>query len=682
MGNIKLLDCTLRDGGYINDWKFGEDAIPEMISALEKTNVDILELGFLKNEPYKKDRTVFNSMEQVKALLRNKRRGTQYAVMCEVVNPLPLSMLEPADEESADIIRVIVWKTKHTADGEEVDALRDGYEYCRGIVEKGYKLCVQPARVDQYSDSEFADMVRKFSQLNPLALYVVDSWGTMYSDKLLHYMSIADEILPESVAIGYHGHNNMQQAFDVAKDFCALKLNRDMFIDASVDGMGRGAGNLDSFTIARYLNREFGAHYHAPYFSRLSEKYIEDFKDIQPWGYSMPYYLTAINNCNPNYATYYSHELNLPAETIDGILPMISPEDRIIYTKEKADRYLKKYRKTKLNMVIVVPTYNRPASIDYTLFTAAKTLWEYGVDIVIFDSSSNSKTEAVTLNFQIDGYDNVIYRRYTGNFDGLTIDEKVINAFSSNLDGYDYIWAIRDGLVPALDTTYEKLVSFAQKGTDYIVVDSSERNGGCRVLKEYDDYAQFFVENGIRLATLGTFIVKTSAMRAIIRNNPLNEKNYGFWIPAAPLCELARSDYKVLLFIDDIFTYNPKGTYNSFWNKSGAGLETWARLWYIDIVSLPEIYDGGKSSAMKIEMCDFHPFYLSSLLRMRGNGGLSIALVKKYKEYFPHVGNTPMWKYYLAAVFPKRLARAIVNNPQSRFMQWLNQLYQKLRRYE
>ena len=67
MGKINLLDCTLRDGGYINNWRFGEEAIPDMIEKLEQTKVDVLEIGFLKNEPYQKDRTVFNSMEQVKA---------------------------------------------------------------------------------------------------------------------------------------------------------------------------------------------------------------------------------------------------------------------------------------------------------------------------------------------------------------------------------------------------------------------------------------------------------------------------------------------------------------------------------------------------------------------------------------------------------------------------------------
>ena len=66
MHKINLLDCTLRDGGYINDWRFGQKAIEDMTEKLASTNVDVLEVGFLKNEPYQEDRTVFNSMEQVK----------------------------------------------------------------------------------------------------------------------------------------------------------------------------------------------------------------------------------------------------------------------------------------------------------------------------------------------------------------------------------------------------------------------------------------------------------------------------------------------------------------------------------------------------------------------------------------------------------------------------------------
>ena len=147
MKNIKLLDCTLRDGGYINNWQFGEHAIRDIKNKLEQSGVDIIELGFLRDDAPDADRTVFNSMDAVKKLIGQKQAGKLYAVMAEVSNPFPLEKLAPYDEKSPEVIRVIVWKRM----------LKEGFEYCKGIVEKGYKLCVQPARVSQYSDAEFVD---------------------------------------------------------------------------------------------------------------------------------------------------------------------------------------------------------------------------------------------------------------------------------------------------------------------------------------------------------------------------------------------------------------------------------------------------------------------------------------------------------------------------------------------
>ena len=73
MRKIKLLDCTLRDGGYINDWDFGIEMIGKTINNLEESNIDILELGFLKDESYRRNRTVFNKMSQINALIKNKK---------------------------------------------------------------------------------------------------------------------------------------------------------------------------------------------------------------------------------------------------------------------------------------------------------------------------------------------------------------------------------------------------------------------------------------------------------------------------------------------------------------------------------------------------------------------------------------------------------------------------------
>lgn len=334
MNSVKLLDCTLRDGGYVNDWSFGYETIASMIAGIECSGVDILEMGFLKNEPYDVDRTVYNAMSQIKNMLKAKKSNIEYAAMIEVVNPLPLDLLEPRDKDSVDIIRVIVWKR----------LLQEGFEYCKGVVEKGYKLCVQPARVDQYSDREFIDMVNMFNQINPYAVYVVDSWGTQYTNSILNYINLADRYLNPGISVGYHGHNNLMQAFATSEAFLHMKTSRDKIVDASVYGIGRGAGNLNIELIAKYMNEVFHKKYNIIPLINIYEKHIKEIQDKFTWGYSIPYYLTALNHCNPNYASYYGDDLGLSASLISELLSSLSDEDKIIFSEEKARRHYERVR--------------------------------------------------------------------------------------------------------------------------------------------------------------------------------------------------------------------------------------------------------------------------------------------------------------------------------------------------
>lgn len=344
MSKINLLDCTLRDGGYINDWAFGKKAIIDITEKMSSTGCEVVEIGFLKNESYNEDRCVFNSMEQVKQVIGNKKTGVNYAVMCEVVNPLPLELLAPVDEGSADIIRVIVWKTKHDKDGNVVDALKEGYEYCKGIVKKGYKLCVQPARVDQYSHEEFANTVKMFSDLNPLAIYVVDSWGTQNAEELLQYMHIADENMPSNIRLGYHGHNNMMQALSVAQAMIKENFEREIMIDASVYGIGRGAGNLNIEIIAKYMNEHCDKNYDVLPMLQVYEEYVKDIYAVEQWGYSVPYYLTAKYNCNPAYARTYK---DLKPEQIKELLLSLDGKSKIIFKEKIALKIMHEYLKKK-----------------------------------------------------------------------------------------------------------------------------------------------------------------------------------------------------------------------------------------------------------------------------------------------------------------------------------------------
>ncbi len=333
MGKISLLDCTLRDGGYINDWRFGTDAVKDITEKLTEAGMDFVEVGFLRDEGDFPGRTVFPSVDQINQFTGGAMRGNvTYCAMCEALNPLPIELVEQNNRKNVDVIRVIVWKR----------ILDKGFEYCRGIVEKGYRLCVQPNRIDQYSHEEFAEMIRRFNELSPLAVYVVDSFGLLNSREIMEYVKIADNELERDIALGYHGHNNMQQAFGVAQDILGLNIDRDIMIDGSVFGIGRGAGNLATELIANYMNEQYDRNYDIGKLLEINDLYIQDIYNKEKWGYLPCYYLTARHRCNPMYGLFYEGEHHLKAADINKILAGIENEDKIIFTRDKGISYAAK----------------------------------------------------------------------------------------------------------------------------------------------------------------------------------------------------------------------------------------------------------------------------------------------------------------------------------------------------
>lgn len=327
---VRLLDCTLRDGGYINNWMFGKSAIYDIKEKLVDSDIDVIELGFLKNEPENPDRTVYNSTKQLIPLIGKKKPGILYAAMIDVQGRIPIEMVEPCTPETVDIIRVIIWKR----------LLDEDFEYCKKIVEKGYKLCVQPARVDQYSDEEFVSMVKRFETLNPLAIYVVDSWGTLNTEKILHYFKLIDDNMNESIFVGYHGHNNMQQAFGIAEALISYPAKHDLIIDSSIYGIGRAAGNLCTEIIAEYLNTKFERKYNVENLVYLYNKYIKDIYHEFSWGYSIPLFITAMLNCNPEYGVFCEKKHLSEIQTL-SVLKQLKGENKIRFNKSLIEELTK-----------------------------------------------------------------------------------------------------------------------------------------------------------------------------------------------------------------------------------------------------------------------------------------------------------------------------------------------------
>lgn len=333
--SIKVLDCTLRDGGYVNNWKFGYENILSIIDKLQSSGVEIIELGFMRDEDYSLERAIYSKIDQINNIIKNKSCNVMYSALIEMANFFPLDKLESRREESVDLIRYSFWKR----------LMDDGYEYCKAIVDKGYELSVQPTRVEQYSLDDFKYLVQKFGELRPYAIYIVDTFGLLSKKQLLKYAEIADKYMDKNIALGYHAHNNMQQAFSNVTALLEQNIDRNLIIDASVFGMGRGAGNLNLECILNYLNVERKRNYDLFSIYEIFDRCLKHDYERYGWGYSMAYNIVATYECNPNYATYYAKEKMLNNSDIYKIITEIDGADKYLFSKDKAESFYINYIK-------------------------------------------------------------------------------------------------------------------------------------------------------------------------------------------------------------------------------------------------------------------------------------------------------------------------------------------------
>ena len=674
MNNCKILDCTLRDGGYINNWAFGKNAIADIKDKLEQSEVEIIEIGFMKNEPYNEDRAVFNSMEQAKKIMGKKQAGKQYAVMVEVSNPLPLDMLETASEDGVDIVRIVIWKSK----------LKEGFEYCKAIAEKGYKICVQPARVSQYSDTEFVDMVKMFNEINPLAVYVVDSWGTMYKDELLHYLKLADENLKPEISVGYHGHNNMMQAFEVACVFVEQNLNRGLIIDASIYGIGRGAGNLNTELFAKYMNAKHNCSYKLQPITKIFDLYISEIHDKIKWGYSFPFMISAQYNCNPDFVTYYEKK-NCSSTLMEKYISSLSIEELVIFKESIAKKILYSEENKKayeLDMAemdkceeeatrntwskklgIIVITANRANVIKEHIEIMSKSLKKYDVDLIIYDSSGNDETRKVVEHYQQNGVDNLVYDFYDKPVDPKAIDIKVTNAYEKYAQKYEYVLGTRDRCTANIDDILPKIEDKILNDYDFIVINQYGYDHKSLGNTIYVDCQKLFQEQCHQMTILGATIFRSKTLLAVLKEAPSDpKKNYGMWQPLGLFEYIATHEFIGASLVSDVWTHITPSDKKmvSFWHKNI--FWQFAERWYESINALPSIYDIHKKEVLKLELFEWKPFSPLMLLYLRQQGGLDFKDIAKYEQALPSISDTPLHTFYATAYLPRIFASQLIKH--------------------
>lgn len=324
METVKVLDCTLRDGGYCNQWRFGYQNTQKVIHALEKAGVDIIECGFLTNAViYDKETTRFTKVEQIAPLLPKERQNRLYVCMINY-GEFDLESLPVNDGTTIDGIRLAFHKKD----------LDDALEWGKVILQKGYKLFIQAMVSMSYSDNEFLDLIEKINRISPYAFYIVDSFGEMKRKDLTRFFYLVEHNLHPDIVIGYHAHNNMQMAFANAQALVDIPVRRDLIIDSSIYGMGRGAGNLNTELFVDYLNDTAEGAYDIRPILKVIDEVLEGFYYTGKWGYSLPNYLSASHHCHPNYALYLDDKKTLTVGDINEIFSMFAKEKCGAYDKD------------------------------------------------------------------------------------------------------------------------------------------------------------------------------------------------------------------------------------------------------------------------------------------------------------------------------------------------------------
>lgn len=332
---IRLLDCTLRDGGYINDWEFGHSVIMSTYKRLDAAGVDYIEVGFLDDRrPYDVNRTIQPDTDSFDKVFKGIEKKKAIPVAMVDYGTCDISNIADCDATFIDGIRVIFKKEK----------IEQALPFCQSVKDKGYKLFIQAVSITAYSDLEMLEYIQKINKIKPYAFSIVDTYGLLDGRKLTNYFNLMNNNLDSEIRIGYHAHNNFQLAFSNSIKFLALETKRTLIVDSTVYGMGKSAGNTASELIALHMNERYGKNYDVNQFLEILDTNLMQFYQRHYWGYKYNFYISAMQNCHPDYVQYLLNKKTLSVTAINEILSNIPTDIKLLYNKKFIEKAYIEYQ--------------------------------------------------------------------------------------------------------------------------------------------------------------------------------------------------------------------------------------------------------------------------------------------------------------------------------------------------
>lgn len=347
MKNVRILDCTLRDGGRIIDCAFPDTETKEISRRLVEAKIDIIEVGFLRDRRkvnYQGNSTFFTDVDQIRPFIDKEKKGILYTAfidygMCDI------DTLKPYDGTSIDAIRFGFTKKNYDEEKEEV------IRWINVIKERGYKLFIQGVNSLNYTDRELLEIVDMVNEVHPYSFGIVDTYGAMYMDDVDRLYGLIDHNMSSDICINFHSHNNYQLSFAFAQEVIKLSgtSNRQIIIDGTLGGMGKVAGNLNTELIVDFLVRKKQYDYELDEIFDLLDDYIVKYSMNHKWGYSTSAMMAGIYKSHPNNVIYLTEKFRLDSKDIGKILSMIDPATRQRYDYDNIEKLYIEYVSEKVD---------------------------------------------------------------------------------------------------------------------------------------------------------------------------------------------------------------------------------------------------------------------------------------------------------------------------------------------
>lgn len=340
---VHIVDCTIRDGGYLFDKNSDSDFVKGILQGLADAGIDYAETGFLQSNVNGETIVYHNSKDVIKYLPADPKQTT-FLGFCDN-SRYRADNLDECNDKSFKWLRISF--AKHE--------IEPSLEFCKAAMAKGYRVQFNPMDSISYSMEERAELIGKVNHVKPSVFSIVDTFGAMYMTDLVSIFRQFDELLDKDIMIGLHSHDNLGLSCALAERMVELaqETGREVCIDGSLLGMGRGAGNAKTELLADYLNKHCGTNYNIQILLETIERYIVPSLDKVRWGYDLPMFICGSKHSHVDNVNRLKNVFDCSITDIINVIETLTPQQRTRYgagySKSDFTQLEEKYRAYKSN---------------------------------------------------------------------------------------------------------------------------------------------------------------------------------------------------------------------------------------------------------------------------------------------------------------------------------------------